>query len=143
VNRFAGSSLIVFGCLWGAWYFGMDRIGWGEPGSPAYHRYELYDRLLPLVLVPLAAALFSSRRALPASFAPAGRRGILLACAALLVMTLGSVLEFWLFTLAPYAPGSISFSCSWELRSWVWHSAGRRICGPQQRSWCCGFRVPR
>lgn len=105
--RLSALSLVLFAALWGVWYFGMDWVGWGEPGSAAYERYELYNRLLPLVLLPLAAALFASRRALAAWSVSPRHRGLPLACLGLLTMTAGSALEFWVHTLAPYAPGSL------------------------------------
>jgi hypothetical protein len=45
--------LFVGGLLWGSWYFGMNLIGWGTPGTDRYERYELYNRIAPAVLLLL------------------------------------------------------------------------------------------
>ena len=38
------------GVLWALWTVGFNFVGYGEPGTPAYARYEAYNRLLPLAL---------------------------------------------------------------------------------------------
>lgn len=112
MNRLSSFTLIVFGTFWGLWYFGMGAIGWGDPGSAEYQRYELYNRLLPLVLLPLLWAVLASRRGLPRWSVPSRHFSIPVVAAGLVVMTAGSAIEFWLFTLAPYADGSLR-SAGW------------------------------
>ncbi len=86
---------------------GIGVVGYGQPGSPAYERYELLNRLaaLPMLLMTgVPIALFGH---------PAirdERRGIIAAAAVLvglLAMAIGTTLEFWAFTDDPYGgPGS-------------------------------------
>ena len=51
--RWAGLAAMVGGVLWALWTVGFDFVGYGEPGTPAYERYEAYNRLLPLALLPV------------------------------------------------------------------------------------------
>lgn len=106
-NLAARLLLITSGALWGLWYFGMNRLGWGEPGTYAYSRYEAYNRAAPLVLLLLLAATQSANRLLMGGHGLAGRIGSHVASAGLGVMALGSALEFWVFTGTSYAPGSL------------------------------------
>ena len=99
--------LVLSGTAWGLWYFGMNWIGWGEPGSAAYARYELYNRMAPLMLLLLLAATQYAHRLLRGVYGRAGSAGSHLASAGLLVMAAGSALEFWAFTGSAYAPGSL------------------------------------
>jgi hypothetical protein len=96
--------LVLSGVAWGLWYFGMNWIGWGEPGSAAYTRYEIYNRAAPAVLLLLLAATQSARHLLRDVV---GRTGSHLASAGLAVMAAGSALEFWVFTESAYAPDSL------------------------------------
>ena len=99
--------LALSGAAWGLWYFGMNWVGWGEPGSAAYSRYETYNRMAPLVLLSLLAATQYARRLLRDALGRVGRAGAHLASAGLAVMAVGSALEFWAFTESAYAPGSL------------------------------------
>jgi hypothetical protein len=60
----ARALLLLGGVLWGGWYFGMDWIGWGEPGSVRYARYELYNRIAPAVFLVLIVATQKVHRVL-------------------------------------------------------------------------------
>ena len=51
--RWAGLAAVVGGVLWALWTVGFDFVGYGDPGSPAYERYEAYNRLLPSRCCPL------------------------------------------------------------------------------------------
>jgi hypothetical protein len=104
---YASWLVILSGAVWGLWYFGMNWVGWGEPGSAAYARYEFYNRLAPLVLFLLLAATQFVHRRLRASYGRAGRLGSQFASAGLSVMAAGSALEFWAFTESSYAFGSL------------------------------------
>ena len=99
--------LILGGVLWGGWYFGMEWVGWGEPGTARYERYELYNRIAPGVLLLLAAATQGAHRALGHRHGRWGAAGCHLASGGLAVMALGSALEFWLFTDSSYGAGSL------------------------------------
>lgn len=99
--------LILSGLAWGLWYFGMNWVGWGEPGSAAYSRYETYNRVAPAVLLLLLAATQYARRLLRSRLGRAGRFGAHLASAGLAVMAAGSALEFWALTESAYDPGSL------------------------------------
>jgi hypothetical protein len=92
---------------WGLWYFGMNRVGWGEPGSTAYSRYEIYNRMAPAVLLLLLAATQYARHLLRGSLGRSGIAGSHLASVGLAVMAAGSALEFRAFTESAYAPGSL------------------------------------
>lgn len=99
--------LIPSGVAWGLWYFGMNLVGWGEPGSAAYSRYEIYNRIAPVVLILLLAATQYARHILRGILGRTGSAGSHLASAGLAVMAAGSALEFWAFTESAYAPGSL------------------------------------
>ena len=99
--------LIISGAVWGLWYFGMNWIGWGEPGTARYTRYELYNRIAPAVLLLLLTATQIARRFLARGLTRRGHFGCHLASAGLAVMAIGSALEFWAFSESAYAPGSL------------------------------------
>jgi hypothetical protein len=103
----ARALLLLGGVLWGGWYFGMDWIGWGEPGSARYARYELYNRIAPAVFLVLIVATQKAHRVLRNRYSRWGGAGCHLASAGLAVMALGSALEFWLFTESSYGAGSL------------------------------------
>ena len=102
----------IAGLLWAPWYFGMNAIGWGEPGTTAYAHYELYNRMAAVVLLLLIAATEIAVRTLGTRLRRSGRVGGHVAAAGLAVMAAGSVMEFWLFSDASYQTGS--------LRGWGW-----------------------
>jgi hypothetical protein len=85
----------------------MNWVGWGEPGSAAYSRYESYNRMAPAVLLLLLAATQYAQRLLRGSLGRSGRAGAHLASGGLAVMAVGSALEFWAYTESAYAPGSL------------------------------------
>ncbi len=51
--RWSRLSAMVGGVLWVLWAGGIQGIGWEEPGSVAYERYEFFNRLLPLAVLPV------------------------------------------------------------------------------------------
>ena len=99
--------LILSGAVWGLWYFGMNWVGWGEPGTAAYRRYEIYNRLAPVVFLLLLTGTESAHRLLRGTYGRAGRAGARVAAAGLLLLAAGSALEFWAFSGAAYAAGSL------------------------------------
>lgn len=68
--------LILSGVAWGLWYFGMNRVSWGEPGTAAYSRYEIYNRIPPAVLLLLLASTQYARRLLLGSLGRSGSAGV-------------------------------------------------------------------
>jgi hypothetical protein len=55
--RFSGLAAVLGGVLWPLWVVVEQSVGWGEPGSAAYQRYELINRLLPLAILPVVVGL--------------------------------------------------------------------------------------
>jgi hypothetical protein len=51
--RLSGLAAMLGGLLWALWAGVEQSVGWGDPGSVAYERYELINRLLPLALLPV------------------------------------------------------------------------------------------
>ena len=104
--------LIVGGLLWGSWYFGMNLIGWGRPGSDGYERYELYNRIAPAVFLLLVVGIQGAHRILNKRYNRWGNTGCYIISFGLTVMIIGSALEFWIFTESSYDSNS--------LRHWGW-----------------------
>jgi hypothetical protein len=104
--------LILGGLLWGSWYFGMNLIGWGEPGSDRYELYELYNRIAPAVLMLLVIGIHGAHRILRKHYNRLGKIGIYIISLGLTIMIIGSALEFWIFTESSYDSNS--------LRHWGW-----------------------
>ena len=104
--------LVLGGMLWGGWYFGMGLIGWGAPGSSRYERYELYNRIAPAVLLLLLAGIQGAHRILHKRYNQWGNIGYYIISLGLIVMILGSGLEFWVFSETSYD--------SHSLRHWGW-----------------------
>jgi len=56
--RWGGLVAIWGGVLWALWNAGLEFVvGWGEPPSPSYERYEAYNRVMPVILPLLVAGL--------------------------------------------------------------------------------------
>lgn len=70
--RLARNLLLLAGTLWGVWYLGMNLVGWGEPGSVGYRRYETYNRFAVVILGALAASTWMAHRHLCGHYARAG-----------------------------------------------------------------------
>ena len=104
--------LILGGVLWGSWYFGMNLIGWGTPGSDRYQRYELYNRMAPGVLLLLLIGIQAAHRILQKRYNWWGSIGCYVISFGLAVMCIGSALEFWYFSETSYDSRS--------LRHWGW-----------------------
>ncbi len=105
--RWSGLSVMVGGVLWVLWAGGVQGIGWGEPGSAAYERYEFFNRLLPLAVLPILVGFAGLHAAQRRSHGRLGGAGFALVLAGFVIMTAGSVGEFWVFSDQPY--GSASF----------------------------------
>ena len=100
--RWAGLAAMVGGILWALWTVGFNFVGYGDPGTPAYERYEAYNRLLPLVLLPVMVGFLGLHAAQRRSYGWLGRAGFVTALLGLALAVAGSVGEFWVFTTQPY-----------------------------------------
>jgi hypothetical protein len=90
------------GVLWALWTVGFNFVGYGEPGTAAYERYEAYNRLLPLVVLPVMVGFLGLHAAQRRSYGWLGRAGLGTALLGLGLAVAGSVGEFWVFTEQPY-----------------------------------------
>ncbi len=100
--RWAGLAAMVGGVLWALWTVGFNFVGYGEPGTPAYERYEAYNRLLPLVVAPVVVGFLGLHAAQRRSYGWLGRAGLVTALLGLALAVAGSVGEFWVFTTQPF-----------------------------------------
>lgn len=100
--RWAGLAAMVGGVLWALWTVGFNFVGYGEPGTLAYERYEAYNRLLPLALLPVMVGFLGLHAVQRRSYGRLGRAGFIMALVGLALAVAGSVGEFWVFTMQPY-----------------------------------------
>jgi hypothetical protein len=77
----------------------LNDLLWGAPGTAAYSRYELLNRMMALALLLIAAGLTGLFRLLPSKY---GRWAVTLPLIGLLGMAAGTAAEFWLFTNLSY-----------------------------------------
>ena len=100
--RWAGLAAMVGGVLWALWTVGFNFVGYGEPETAAYERYEAYNRLLPLALLPVMVGFLGLHAAQKRSYGYLGKAGLVAALLGLALAVAGSVSEFWVFTSQPY-----------------------------------------
>ncbi len=112
--RWAGLAAMVGGVLWALWTVGFNFVGYGEPGTPAYERYEAYNRLLPLVLLPVVVGFLGLHAAQRRNYGWLGRAGLVTALVGLALAIAGSVGEFWVFTMQPYGEAN-GRDASWTI----------------------------
>ena len=93
---------MVGGVLWALWTVGFNFVGYGDPGTQAYERYETYNRLLPLALLPVMVGFLGLHAAQRRSYGWLGKAGFVTALVGLALAVAGSVGEFWVFTMQPY-----------------------------------------
>jgi drug/metabolite transporter (DMT)-like permease len=105
---------MVGGVLWALWTVGFDFVGYGEPGTPAYERYEAYNRLLPLALLPVMVGFLGLHAAQRRSYGRLGTAGFVMALLGLALAVAGSVGEFWVFTTQPYGESN-GRDASWTI----------------------------
>jgi hypothetical protein len=91
------------GVLWPLWAILHLSIGWGEPGSAAYERYELVNRLLPLVLLPVMVGFVGLYAAQRSNVGRLGTAGFTTVLGGFMLIIAGSVGEFWVFSEQAYA----------------------------------------
>ena len=96
----AGLAAMAGGVLWTVGFNFVDYAG--EIGTPAYERYEAYNRLLPLVVLPVVVGFLGLHAAQRRSHGWLGRAGLVAALLGLALVVAGSVSEFWVFTTQPY-----------------------------------------
>ncbi len=112
--RWGGLVVMVGSVLWALWTVGFNFVGYGEPGTPAYERYEAYNRLLPLALLPVMVGFLALHAAQRSSYGWLGRAGFVTALLGLALALAGSVGEFWLFTMQPYGESN-GRNASWAI----------------------------
>ena len=100
--RWTGLAAMVGGVLWALWTVGFNFVGYGDPGTPAYERYEAYNRLLPLALLLVMMGFLGLHAAQRKSYGRLGKAGFVTALVGLALVISGSVGEFWVFTAQPY-----------------------------------------
>jgi hypothetical protein len=105
---------MVGGVLWALWTVGFNFVGYGQPGTPAYERYEAYNRLLPLALLPVVVGFLGLHAAQRRSYGWLGRAGFVTALVGLTLVVAGSVGEFWVFTTQPYGEAN-GRDASWTI----------------------------
>ena len=114
LTRWAGLAAIAGGVLWALWTVGFNFVGYGEPGTLAYERYEAYNRLLPLALLPVMVGFLGLHAAQRRSYGWLGRAGFVTALIGLSLVVAGSVGEFWVFTMQPYGEAN-GRDASWTI----------------------------
>ena len=97
--RLGGLAAMVGGVLWALWTVGFNFVGYSQPGTLAYERYEAYNRLLPLALLPVMVGFLGLHAIQRRSYGLLGKAGFVTALLGLAVA--GSVGEFWVFTTQP------------------------------------------
>ena len=111
--RLSGLAAMLGGVLWPLWVVVEQSVGWGEPGSTAYQRYELINRLLPLAILPVVVGLVGLHVVLRRSYGWLGTAGFITLLVGFALMVAGSVGEFWIFSAQSYTgPGR---NASWVL----------------------------
>ena len=102
LTRWAGLATMVGGVLLALWTVGFNFVGYGDPGTLAYERYEAYNRLLPLAVLPVIVGFLGLHAAQRRTYGWLGRASLVTALLGLELAVAGSVGEFWVFTTQPY-----------------------------------------
>src|SRR5918997_5781000 len=111
--RLSGLAAMLGGVLWPLWVVVEQSVGWGEPGSAAYQRYELINRLLPLAILPVVVGLVGLHVVLRRSYGWLGTAGFTTLLVGFALMVAGSVGEFWIFSAQSYE--GFGRNASWGL----------------------------
>ncbi len=101
------------GVLWALWAGVEQSVGWGQPGSAAYERYELINRLLSLTILLVVVGLFGLHAVLRRSYGWLGTMGFVTLLVGFALMVAGSVGEFWVFSAQSY--DALGRTASWAL----------------------------
>lgn len=105
---------MVGGILWALWTVGFNFVGYGQPGTLAYERYEAYNRLLPLALLPIVVGFLGLHAAQRRSYGRLGSAGFITALVGVTLVVAGSMGEFWVFTMQPYGEAN-GRDASWTI----------------------------
>ena len=100
--RLSGLVAVLGGVLWALWGVVEQSVGWGQPGSTVYERYELINRLLPFVLLPVVVGFIGLHAAQRRSYGRLGTAGFATVLVGFMVIIAGSVGEFWVFSDQSY-----------------------------------------
>jgi hypothetical protein len=111
--RLSGLAAMAGGVLWALWGVVEQSVGWGAPGSVAYERYELINRLMPLALLLVVVGFTGLHAAQRRSYGWLGTAGFATVLVGLMLITAGSVGEFWLFSDQSYE--GVGRNASWML----------------------------
>ncbi len=103
------------GVMWPLWAGVVQSVGWGEPGSAAYERYELFNRMLPLALLSVLVGFVGLHVAQRRSYGRLGAAGFATVLVGFLLIIAGSVGEFWVFSDQPYDETGFGRGASWTL----------------------------
>ena len=103
------------GVLWMLWAGSVQGVEWGEPGSVAYERYEFFNRLLPLALLPVVVGFIGLHAAQRRSYGQLGMAGFFIVLVGFLLIIAGSLGEFWVFSDQPYDETGFGRGASWTI----------------------------
>ena len=101
------------GVLWALWGVAQQLAGWGQPGTTAYERYELVNRLLPFALLPVVVGFIGLHAAQRRSYRKLGTAGFTIVLVGLILIAAGNVGEFWVFSDQSYV--GAGRNASWTL----------------------------
>jgi hypothetical protein len=101
------------GVLWALWGVVQQLAGWGQPGTTAYERYELVNRLLPFALLPVVVGFIGLHAAQRRSYGKLGTAGFTIVLVGLILIAAGNVGEFWVFSDQSYV--GAGRNASWTL----------------------------
>jgi hypothetical protein len=100
--RWSGLAAMLGGVLWALWAGVEQSVGWGQPGTPVYERYELINRLLPFALLPVVVGFIGLHVAQRRSYGLLGMAGFATVLIGFMLIIAGSVGEFWVFSDQSY-----------------------------------------
>lgn len=111
MNRIFSLAGIVGGIFWFALhtFFTPD---WGPPGTAAYERYELFNRLWTPGLLLMLLGFVGFYRSFRPRFTVSQRGGAIAMLIGLTMMVMGNWAEFWLFSEQSYTTG-VGRNLSW------------------------------
>ncbi|CAA9287353.1 MAG: hypothetical protein AVDCRST_MAG93-3636, partial [uncultured Chloroflexia bacterium] len=114
--RLSGLTAMVGGVLWALWSAGQLQGfgGGGEVGGPSFDPYVFFNRLLPLILLPVLAGFAGLHAAQRKSDGGLGAVGFAVVLVGLALVVAGSVGEFWFFYDQPYGQPN-GRDASWTL----------------------------
>lgn len=110
--RVAGMATIV-GSLLGLLVEIVLGRDWGAPGTTQYESYEFANRLLSLPLVLMASGLIGLYIRHHAQLRRLGTTGIVVTFVGFVLMVVGNIAEFFVFTSQPYMAGFNGRNAAW------------------------------